>query len=586
MELRAHPGAVMYRYIALSHAHFASNETRKQQAKRLSALGLTTSKRAAGFTVFADSNVDVRELPQGMLLLGEIYHRDGRRLDHDPQLARLSGPEALHGHLLAHYWGSYVLLQPRLEHERQSINVLREPSGGLGCAYSLAHGFITSDVSLASQLGVYQPSVDWEFMAHCLAYPAGKISRTALAGVHELLPGCCLEWDSSSGRTATAWSPGQFSRGAAPLTDPTSAAQAVRLAVTTVVQTMAQSDVSLLLQLSGGLDSSIVGVSLKGVRARVSACTVLSPLPGADERPYALQIASQLGVDLQEAHLSLAEAGVEVRLPGQALRPAVSPLAHAAARAMDVQAERAQVNAIYSGGGGDTVFGYLKTAAPAADAFRAAGTAAGWLSVLDLTRLHGCTVTKAVWLTAKKLVTAPAAPYKQDNRFLFPPVAEPLELHPWLDLPSDLLPGMRERILDLAGNQMFEEVMLRSDGRRIRMPLLSQPVMEACLRVPSWFWIAGGRNRAVARDAFADRLPADILHRRSKGSFMNYNAALYRRHKDRLRRFLLDGALHAHGLLDGDQLDAYFKRPLGSRDQSFLRIFELCTAENFVRQRG
>ena len=118
------------------------------------------------------------------------------------------------------------------------------------------------------------------------------------------------------------------------------------------------------------------------------------------------------------------------------------------------------------------------------------------------------------------------------------------------------------------------------------MPLLSQPVVEACLKVPSWMWIAEGRNRAIARDAFADVLPPDILHRRSKGTFMNYSGAVYRQNKSRLREYLLTGQLEGHGLLDTDSLRQFFDRELGTRDDRFMRIFDLCAVENWIRHQA
>lgn len=164
------------------------------------------------------------------------------------------------------------------------------------------------------------------------------------------------------------------------------------------------------------------------------------------------------------------------------------------------------------------------------------------------------------------------------------PSMAPIAQHPWATGHAGTLPGTHERIVDLAGTQMFREIMLRDDERRVRLPLLSQPVMEACLRVPSWLWIKDGINRAVARAAFSDILPTQIIQRLSKGSLMNFHAALYQRHKSTMGRFLLDGRLSAQGILDTHQLKAYLGRHLEARDLSFLRIFDLCMVENWVRQ--
>src|SRR3546814_18791962 len=38
-----------------------------------------------------------------------------------------------------------------------------------------------------------------------------------------------------------------------------------------------------------------------------------------------------------------------------------------------------------------------------------------------------------------------------------------------------------------------------------------------CLSIPTWQWVRGGRDRAVARAAVADLIPALIAQRRTKG---------------------------------------------------------------------
>lgn len=97
-------------------------------------------------------------------------------------------------------------------------------------------------------------------------------------------------------------------------------------------------------------------------------------------------------------------------------------------------------------------------------------------------------------------------------------------------------------------------------------------------------WIAGGRNRAVARSAFDGVLPRQILDRRSKGSLVGYLGAVYRRNKPQIRHFLMTGQLQARGLLDEPALLAFFDSPPAARDQAFMRILDLCMIENWLRQ--
>src|SRR5690606_19809703 len=113
--------------------------------------------------------------------------------------------------------------------------------------------------------------------------------------------------------------------------------------------------------------------------------------------------------------------------------------------------------------------------------------------------------------------------------------------HLWLDAPPRALPGDRRRIEQLAGTHSYRHAIWRGPSRELRMPLLSQPVVEACLKAPAWMWIAGGRNRSVARAAFAADLPHPILQRRSKGDFAQYLGAAWQRNKRGMRDFLLEG---------------------------------------------
>lgn len=140
-----------------------------------------------------------------------------------------------------------------------------------------------------------------------------------------------------------------------------------------------------------------------------------------------------------------------------------------------------------------------------------------------------------------------------------------------------------ERIRGLATCQAYRDSLARGALRPVRMPLLSQPVVEACLRVPTWMWIAGGMNRAVARAAFADVLPAEILHRRSKGTFMSYLGGVYQRNRPAMRDFLLQGRLQQRGLLDVQALDAFMGDVIPEGGHAFTRVFDLCMVENWVR---
>jgi asparagine synthase (glutamine-hydrolysing) len=84
------------------------------------------------------------------------------------------------------------------------------------------------------------------------------------------------------------------------------------------------------------------------------------------------------------------------------------------------------------------------------------------------------------------------------------------------------------------------------------MPLFAQPVVEACLRAPTWLLTVGGRDRGLARRAFAPMLPPEIAGRESKGVADNLLGRTLAAHRNWIEPLLLDGLLADRGLIDRD----------------------------------
>ncbi|KLJ02549.1 asparagine synthase-related protein [Luteimonas sp. FCS-9] len=574
-----------YRYLALLPIEPSQDgmALSPAQVASLRAQGMRQVDAPWPMTLFVSEETPALPVPAGVVI-GHVFSRDGTRLD-ARAFADTTDPHALDDRLLSECWGEYLLIRNATP-PAQGVTLLREPSGGVPCFYFAGERVtvVTSDVSLAIGLGLYRRQVDWNAIAWMLAYTHVNTAETALEGIKELLPGCTLTLDDRIATVAPAWSPWGFAQPPHRHRSPEQAVAAIRAAVRTVVETLARTDRDVLMELSGGLDSSIVAACLQGAAANVTCSTLVTPVPGADERRYAQPIADTLGTDLHATLLDIDVVEIDFELPVQTTRPRVSVLQQTANAAMAAVAATQGADSFFSGGGGDTVFCYSSGAVPAADAFKERGFGAGMRAVHDLSALHDCTHWKAGRLTLKKLAHGARTPCKPNTAFLAPSAASPPPpAHPWFARPDGVLPGDLERIAELAGTQVFREGAPRGATHWLRLPLLSQPVVEACLKAPTWMWIAGGRNRALARDAFADRLPRAVLERRSKGTFVSYSGAIYQRKKHDMRAYLMDGHLRRQGLLDSPALEAFFAMNLHPRDTTFMRIFDLCMVENWLR---
>jgi len=87
-------------------------------------------------------------------------------------------------------------------------------------------------------------------------------------------------------------------------------------------------------------------------------------------------------------------------------------------------------------------------------------------------------------------------------------------------------------------------------------PLNAQPAIELFLRIPIHVHAEGGRDRGLARRAFAREVPAPILQRLWKDRAPGFHSELLLRNLDLVRELFLDGVLVREGLLDRAAVEA------------------------------
>jgi asparagine synthase (glutamine-hydrolysing) len=550
--------------------------------------GLVCVLDGGRWAVFATPPMKVLKVDQDRgVVLGTVFRRDGasgaieRFGAKDTDRIVKTGGQSL----IEACWGGYVAFVG--DGRAGAAHVLRDPSGAAPCFHAQRNGlsFVFSDLDLAADVGLIGGAIDWAFVAHHLAYPGLRVARTGLVGVSELLAGTRLSL-GPAGETAIkcCWSPWTFAAADHSSENPVEAIERVGAEARRCVGAWASQSRSILLELSGGLDSSIVAACLSQAQADVRCFTFATPHPGADERTYAQGVADQIGVPLATVMLDAGQADVKRAWPWRLARPGINVLQRCVDDVVMDEARRVGAESVFTGGGGDSVFCYLDTAAPAADVLRKRGPGVAFArSVSDLAALHQCTVWRAAGLAMKKAYAPALRSWPLDRQFLSDEAcATPAQDHPWLPGPAGALPGKREQVASLMGLQSASDCNDRTEGAAVCHPLLSQPLVELCLSIPSWMWIAGGRNRALARDAFADALPPVIINRRTKGDFMGFNAHIFERQRGALRERLLGGNLAAQGVLDCGAIERLMAEPIRSRDKAFFRLLLLADMETWI----
>lgn len=483
--------------------------------------------------------------------------------------------------LIERYWGSYVAFTT----EDKGMAVVRAPLGDLGCYYARVGGvlLVASDLALLSDCGC-RFAIDRGALVRHIAYPEWRRSETCLDGVEELRGGDRLLVSANGVECETLWSPWAFVGQDRMIDDPVEAARAVRNAVHLAVRARVAGHDRAVLLLSGGLDSAIVATSLKAAGTDVIGLNFIGDDAASDERHYAGMVARSAGIELLTREFDLDR--VDVRRSGAAHIP--YPVHRCFTQAQDaVAAETAELcgaDILLDGGGGDNVFFASRTVSILADCLATGGLdkrfwnaarALGDLGQTGTWALAWRAVHRA-WLRSRAPRQPPAVAFLSDAARSM--VADAVA-HPWFLPPEGVLPGRASHVALLAPAQNLAEAINAQAPHRAISPLVSQPVVEACLRVPSWAWLAPGRDRATARRAFAPDLPEEIIARRSKGTPTGFVATIFDRQRQAIRDMLLGGRLVEFGLIDEAKLAQALSTPGPVRDLRFVRIMELVDAE-------
>ncbi|MEO7679090.1 MAG: asparagine synthase-related protein, partial [Sphingomonas sp.] len=460
--------------------------------------------------------------------------------------------------LIDAHWGGYVAFIDKDE----TFSVLRAPLGDLPCLIGRIEGalVVASDVGLLKTAGV-KTEVDFDALARHVAIPDLRRAETCLAGVDELQGGICLTLSGDEPSDAEMWSPWTFADAARQVYDRVEAARQVREAILHSVTVSSAGVGPVVLKLSGGLDSSIVAAALMAAGRETTALNLVTDDRAGDERHYARIVANACAIDLVERRRTIEAIDLAASAAAHLPRPTARSFAQASAHHAEGLAHDIGGGAIMDGGGGDNVFCSLQSVRPVIDCLVADR---GWRSAITTARSVATLAQVSQWTVLRRALIGRARgvssyAFPRDLRLLSPKAikaSHDADEHRWLRAPSGALPGKAAHIGLIAAAQSVIEGFDPMDPVSALSPLITQPVVEACLAVPSWLWFDDGRNRAIARQAFADLLPETIVRRRSKGGPDGFIAELYRANRAQIRDWLLDGLLVAHDMLDRPALEA------------------------------
>ena len=460
-------------------------------------------------------------------------------------------------------WGAYVAL---LRDARDgSWSAFRDPSGALEAFTWMVGGLgvVSSGIELLP--GSLQPGrmgLDWRAIADFLYRPVSQTGRTALRHLHGVAPGDLQPVGGAREAARAIWRPADWLPASGDI-DPNWGPR-LQATLQSTVESLVRPYGRVISEASGGLDSSLVNAAIAraGLGSRVvAALHYVGDRREADERAWAAALCERWDLPLLcaprqwepfDAERDFAELAHSVRPPYAALDPIGDRDTAERLRATGAEA-------LVTGKGGDALFFQMPTPHVLADLWRARGAGAlGDPRNGEVARWLRRSLW-SVWREACTSIQARGSPAV--GRFAGWALGDiPADApHPWLENLQDAPPGKQIQIRALTGTHMAVGDHRRSRVADLVQPLLAQPMMELCLSIPTWELVRGGRDRGLAREAFADWLPDSVAQRRSKGALTSLYARRASADIPALREHLLDGVLASAGLLDRAEMEAAFE---------------------------
>ncbi len=578
----------MFEYLALAHAPHGTQAV--QQAR------LLASRRPvhdSWQTVFENGTLRVFCRPRhllanhvaarGDLLILGAYFPCGNDLDNPP-----FPPDG---------WGDYVAFRTAAACH---LHIYREPTATLPCLY-VTDGHVqvfASNLSTLRAVTRRRFAASEHYLHHHLLGRIDTLRRSPLLDLTALIGGEILDVDleqSVSPIRQLHWRPAAFMTAAAQTHDPHAAQELLHDTVCKCTQTWVKHTGTALMRLSGGLDSSIVFGCLAQANAQaILPYVYFNPSGPGTERRWAQSAAS-----LHHRHcLTIPFTPEDIALAKIAdLQPTTEPvstLPYLLRAPIERRlAHQHHATAVFTGQAGDASFCRDCIAQIPLEYVTSHGWSAALIRLCAQVARH---TERSFWQIASDLArrrcrtqhpanSADDLPLSQliDPQVLRtePPLGTP---HPWLDQSNRPATLPRRLGALLAPTEYYDiSVPPQGDAPQVISPLLSRPVVEACLRIPSHVHFQAGVERGLARAAFAREVPADIRRRCWKDRAPGFFDQLLALHRSFIREFLLDGLLVRDHWLSRPALESALSASNAGSRTSALEIFNHLDTEAWLR---
>jgi asparagine synthase (glutamine-hydrolysing) len=498
--------------------------------------------------------------------------------------------------LVEDYWGGYIaFLYCSVERKRY---VIRDCSGKIPCFRTQANGVGIVFANVEDLDGLHLPAftINWRYLAAFIRSSQLQIRETAINEVTELLAGDCLVTARDGQCQIVLWDPRRICNDNI-IEDAVEAMRQLKSTAQQCINAWASTYRHVLLSLSGGFDSAVVLGCLcqAPTKPLITCLNRFEDDVAGDERKFARLAATRAGVKLIERSFSAHDDLLGTRLFGipKTVKPSVSEIIGMSITDIHNDIARSvSADVSWTGQGGDHLFFQMPSPLGAADYIQLHGMGLRLVPVIrDAARVSQMSywevLCNGLTLGRSRLTSKPDRESNQDHGFLTADFSSESAIesmvHPWTEHAEYVPKGKQYQIRCLSEVVNRDRPIPSTQLVEAHHPLLSQPLMELCLRIPVYGLLKDGRRRGLARAAFQSALPSEIIERESKGTTTAYVLGLLRDSQPFIADLLLDGMLVREGLLDKKAMAPYVLRAQPMRSEHLFPLLASISAEIWLR---
>lgn len=539
------------------------------------------------------------EISKEAFLLGNIFTKDGRKVrNSDIKNIFTENIEIT----LEQFWGRYILIKK--DEKNRQIQILKDPIGQIPLFFHTVENICTifsTDIKLLFDISNSQKQWNWHYLSNYLINGGLTSKSSPFLNIHELPSGCKLELSNNKKVLVDlVWNPLNYCKNKNSELD---ILHNINNVLYTVLKSWTGNFNEIILEFSGGLDSSAILFTLKDILSRTNKN--LKPLNiydsitnASNELHYANQICLELNIKLNTLssdNILPFNSTIPIDYIPNKPHPFFTYLKME--KAILELADKSKLTTYISGQGGDEVF----MCPPAIDSISDLILDGSFSELMNKTKIlsgyYRIPATSIAMRNFKSLgnyfMKLPPCKYQNiDNpektpwlkKITFDIAKNPLK-HPFYEkiLKHRISPGKYVQIDSIfqALNLINQDVISWENARFY--PLITQPIIELALSIPSYKLYNNDYDRYLLRKAISDHYKTNLVWRKDKGETSGTFQRALKENINYVIDLCCEGQMAQKGLIDKDLLYKNLKIMSNSLMHFQWQITYLTSLEEYMK---